>query len=255
MPFHVVIPARYGSTRLPAKPLLEIGGKPMIQWVVEQACRSGADEVIVATDDARIAAAVTDPRGGERSLAMMTRADHPSGTDRIAEVATSRGWAGTALVVNVQGDEPQIPPALIDQVAEVLRADVHADLATLCTPILSREDYLNPNVVKVVRAADGAALYFSRAPIPWVRDEASLPADSPGSYAHAYRHLGIYAYRVETLLRMTALPVSSLEAIEKLEQLRAMEAGMRIAVGVARVVPAGGVDTGEDIERLRARLG
>ncbi len=246
MSFNVVIPARYGSTRLPAKPLLEIAGKPMIQWVVEAACRSGAAEIVVATDDERIAAAVTDPRGGNHSLAVMTRAEHPSGTDRIAEVAKIRGWSGGTLVVNVQGDEPQLPPELIDQVAGLLETDRKADLATLCTPIGNREEFLNPNVVKVVRAADGAALYFSRAPIPHVRD------GDPCSFAGAYRHLGIYAYRVEALLRMTSLPVSRLEACEKLEQLRALEAGMRIAVGIASRVPAIGVDTREDIERLRA---
>jgi 3-deoxy-manno-octulosonate cytidylyltransferase (CMP-KDO synthetase) len=255
MPFHVVIPARYGSTRLPAKPLLDIGGKPMIQWVVEAACRSGADEVIVATDDARIAAAVRDPRGGSQSLAVLTRIDHASGTDRIAEVARSRGWDVATVVVNVQGDEPQLPPELIDQVAGLLDADPRAAIATLCTPIRSREEFLDPNVVKVVRAADDAALYFSRAPIPFVRDADLLAADSSAIYAHACRHLGIYAYRVDALLRMTALSVSTLEATEKLEQLRAMEAGMRITVGNACRVPGIGVDTAEDVERLRQHIG
>jgi len=245
MPFHVVIPARYGSTRLPGKPLLDIGGRPMIQWVVDAACRSSATEVLVATDDARIAAAVADPRG-HGSPAVLTRADHPSGTDRIAEVARLRGWSDDTIVVNVQGDEPQIPPALIDQVANLLVRDSRADLATLCTPIENAEEFANPNVVKVVSSADGAALYFSRAPIPHVRD-----ADTAG-HAGAFRHLGIYAYRVSALLRLTALPVSRLEALEKLEQLRALEAGMRIAVAVASARPGVGVDTPEDIERLRA---
>ncbi|MEQ1579740.1 MAG: 3-deoxy-manno-octulosonate cytidylyltransferase [Steroidobacteraceae bacterium] len=253
MSFKVVIPARYGSTRLPAKPLLEIGGKPMIQWVVEQACLAQADEVVVATDDARIAAAVKDPRGGQQAMAMMTRADHASGTDRIAEVAQARGWSDATVVVNVQGDEPQMPPALIDQVAALLVADPRADLATLCTPVTSAEEFLNHNIVKVVRAADGAALYFSRAPVPFDRD-AALAASAPERHAGALRHLGIYAYRVAALLRMTALPVSPLEAKEKLEQLRALEAGMRIAVGVASQVPGIGVDTADDIERLRGSL-
>jgi 3-deoxy-manno-octulosonate cytidylyltransferase (CMP-KDO synthetase) len=248
MSFKVVIPARYGSTRLPAKPLLEIGGKPMIQWVVEQACRSRADEIVVATDDARIAAVVKDPRGGPQAMAVMTRADHASGTDRIAEVAKSRGWSGDTVVVNVQGDEPQIPPALINQVAALLVADPRADLATLCTPVTNLEEFRNPNIVKVVRARDGAALYFSRAPIPHGRDVA---AGSDAAFAGAFRHLGIYAYRVDALLRMTALSVSPLEAAEKLEQLRALEAGMRIAVGVAEQSPGIGIDTAEDIERLR----
>ena len=248
MSFKVVIPARYGSTRLPAKPLLEIGGKPMIQWVVEQACRSHADEVVVATDDARIAAVVKDPRGGLQAMAVMTRADHASGTDRIAEVANSRGWSGDTVVVNVQGDEPQLPPALINQVAALLVADSRADLATLCTPVTNLEEFRNPNIVTVVRARDGAALYFSRAPIPHGRDVA---AGSDAAFAGAFRHLGIYAYRVDALLRMTALSVSPLEATEKLEQLRALEAGMRIAVGVAEQSPGIGIDTAEDIERLR----
>lgn len=247
MSFHVVIPARYGSTRLPAKPLLDIGGKPMIQWVVEAACRSGAGEVIVATDDARIADAVTDPRGGRQPISVMTRTDHASGTDRIAEVARLRGWDSTTIVVNVQGDEPQLPPALIDQVAGLLASDAGADLATLCTPIVGHEEFVNPNVVKVAIAADGGALYFSRSSIPHARD-----VGGSAGYSHAFRHLGIYAYRVSALLRLTALPVSPLEAIEKLEQLRALEAGMRIAVGVASMRPGIGVDTPEDIQRLRA---
>ena len=248
MSFKVVSPARYGSTRLPAKPLLDIGGKPMIQWVVEQASRSHAEEVVVATDDVRIASVVKDPRGGQQMMAVMTRADHASGTDRIAEVAQSRGWSGDTVVVNVQGDEPQIPPALIDQVATLLAADPRADLATLCTPVTSLEEFRNPNIVKVVRARDGAALYFSRAPIPHGRD---VEAGSDAAFAGAFRHLGIYAYRVDALLRMTALTVSTLEAKEKLEQLRALEAGMRIAVGVAQQSPGIGIDTAEDIERLR----
>ena len=248
MSFKVVIPARYGSTRLPAKPLLDIGGKPMIQWVVEQASRSHAEEVVVATDDVRIASVVKDPRGGQQTMAVMTRADHDSGTDRIAEVAKSRGWSGDTVVVNVQGDEPQIPPALIDQVATLLAADPRADLATLWTPVTSLEEFRKPKIVKVVRARDGAALYFSRAPIPHGRD---VEAGSDAAFAGAFRHLGIYAYRVDALLRMTALTVSTLEAKEKLEQLRALEAGMRIAVGVAQQSPGIGIDTAEDIERLR----
>jgi len=252
MSFHVVIPARYGSTRLPAKPLLLLAGKPMVQWVVEQACRSRAGEVIVATDDERIASAVRVPAGVAVPVgALMTRTDHASGTDRIAEVAVARGWAGSAVVVNVQGDEPTFPPALIDQVAALLDADPRADLATLCTPLTRSEEFTNPNIVKVVRAADGSALYFSRAPIPHDRDAGTAMLPPAG----ALRHLGIYAYRVEALLRMTRLPVSALEATEKLEQLRALEAGMRIAVGVAGVVPGIGVDTAADVDRLRAELG
>jgi 3-deoxy-manno-octulosonate cytidylyltransferase (CMP-KDO synthetase) len=161
MSFKVVIPARYGSTRLPAKPLLPLAGKPMVQWVVEQACRSQADEVLVATDDERIAAVVSAPGQARAPVAaVMTRVDHASGTDRIAEVAKARGWTGRTVVVNVQGDEPQMPPALIDQVAALLDADPRADIATLCTPVTRQDEFANPNLVKVVRAADGAALYF-----------------------------------------------------------------------------------------------
>lgn len=249
MRFHVVIPARYGSTRLPGKPLLEIGGRPMIQWVVEAACRSGAEEVIVATDDERIAAAVADPPGHGRALAMMTRGDHASGTDRIAEVAHRRGWAGDVRVVNVQGDEPHLPPALIDQVAALLDGDERAAMATLATPVLGAEEFADPNVVKVVMAGDGSALYFSRAPIPHRRGDAGTTA----AWSSARRHLGIYAYRVEALLRLTSLPVSPLEDCEKLEQLRALEAGLRIVVAEACEVPGPGVDTPADIERARVR--
>ncbi len=255
MSFKVVIPARYGSTRLPAKPLLPIAGRPMIQWVVEQACRSQADEVLVATDDARIAAVIADPPGRRHVQAVMTRADHASGTDRIAEVARARRWSGDTVVVNVQGDEPQMPPVLIDQVAALLASDPRADLATLCTPVTGDDEFTNPNIVKVVRAADGNALYFSRAPIPFDRDASGPAAEPSPRHAGAFRHLGIYAYRVDALLRMTALPVSPLEAREKLVQLRALEAGMRIAVGIASQVPGVGVDTHEDIERLRSEVG
>ena len=169
MAYHVVIPARHASTRLPGKPLLDIGGRTMIQRVVEQAAASGADQVLVATDDQRIAAAVHDPRRPQGSIAVMTDAALPSGTDRVAAVARMRGWADDTIVVNVQGDEPFVPPRLIDQVAALLARDPAAAIATLATPIVSLHDFLDPNVVKVVVAAEGAALYFSRAPIPWWR--------------------------------------------------------------------------------------
>ena len=252
MSFVVVIPARYASTRLPGKSLLDIRGKPMVQWVVEAAVRSGAEEVIVATDDARIAQAVHDPRNPGKSIAVMTRADHPSGTDRIAEVVQIKRWPDTTLVVNVQGDEPQLPPALIEQVAELLVCDASADIATLCTPIASLHEFLDPHVVKVVCADDGAALYFSRAPIPWSRDTAPGDLLSQTSFVGAARHLGIYAYRARALLRMTQSPSSPLEQLEKLEQLRAMQMGMRIVVAPARVVPGVGVDTEADLARARA---
>lgn len=250
MSFKVVIPARYASTRLPGKPLLEIQGKPMVQWVVEAACASAAGEVLVATDEARIAGAVTNPRG-TGSLAVMTSTEHRSGTDRIAEVATLRGWTGDTIVVNVQGDEPQLPPQLINQVAQLLAGHPQAQLATLCTPIESLEEFLNPNVVKVVSADDATALYFSRAPIPWHRDSAPVGLASQTQFGGAMRHLGIYAYRVSALLRLTQLPPGTLELAESLEQLRALQAGMRIVVADAIARPGMGIDTPQDIERIR----
>jgi 3-deoxy-manno-octulosonate cytidylyltransferase (CMP-KDO synthetase) len=252
--FKVVIPARYASTRLPGKPLLEISGRPMVQWVVDAACASGADEVLVATDDARIAAAVTNPRGGD-SLAVVTSAEHRSGTDRVAEVARLRAWDGEVIVVNVQGDEPQMPSQLINQVAQLLADHPQAHLATLCTPIESLEEFLNPNVVKVVSADTAAALYFSRAPIPWHRDAAPAGFNSQTQYAGAMRHLGIYAYRVSALLRLTQLPPSSLELAESLEQLRALQAGMCIVIAIATTQPGMGIDTPQDIERIRHIFG
>jgi len=251
MSFVVVIPARYAATRLPGKPLLDIGGKPMVQWVVEAATKSRATEVLVATDDTRIAHAVHDPREPNKTIAILTRAEHPSGTDRIAEVAQRYRWSNETIVVNVQGDEPHIPPAVIDQVAELLEKDSRADMATLCTPLASIREMLDPNVVKVVSADDGAALYFSRAPIPWARDTAPSDLMSQTSYAQGFRHLGIYAYRVNALLRLTQSPPSQLEKIERLEQLRALQLGMRIAVAQAVVVPGVGVDTAADLERAR----
>jgi len=257
MAFHVVIPARHASTRLPAKPLLELGGRPMIQWVIEAALRSGAQDVLVATDDERIAAAAVDPRVPERSLAIMTREDHASGTDRIAEVAATRGWDARTIVVNVQGDEPLLPSVLIDQVAALLARDVRADIATLCTPVKCIEEFLDPNAVKVVTALDGAALYFSRAPIPWHRDGVASPAEGVAGqtrFAGAQRHLGIYAYRVAALRRVTQMAVGELEMAEKLEQLRALQAGMRVVVDVACVSPPAGIDTLADLERTRALM-
>lgn len=248
--FKVVIPARYGSTRLPGKPLLAINGKPMVQWVVDAACDSAADEVLVATDDQRIVDAVINPRGAS-TIAVLTSSEHRSGTDRIAEVASMRGWSQDTIVVNVQGDEPQMPAELIEQVASLLAAKPDAQLATLCTPIASLEEFLNPNVVKVVSADDATALYFSRAPIPWHRDGAPEGLSSQTQFKGAQRHLGIYAYRVAALLRLTQLPPGSLEQAESLEQLRAQQAGMRIVVAPAVTHPGMGIDTPQDIERIR----
>ncbi len=253
MAFHVVIPARFASTRLPGKPLLDIGGRPMIQRVVERACASGADAVLVATDDQRIAAAVSDPRQPGTSIAVMTDPELPSGTDRVAAVAAARGWSDDTIVVNVQGDEPFLPPGLIDQVAALLEADPAAGIATLAVPIESLEQFLDPNVVKVVTAEDGAALYFSRAPIPWTRDGAQGGCASQQDHGEALRHIGIYAYRAGTLRRMTRLQPTSLELREKLEQLRALQNGMRIVVGICVEAPGPGVDTPLDLERARLR--
>ena len=253
MSFKVVIPARYGSARLPAKPLLNLGGRPMIQWVIDAAMQSGADEVIVATDDERIAAVAIDPRT-QQSIAVMTDAQHLSGTDRLAEVASKRGWGERTIVVNVQGDEPQLPPLLVGQVASLLEKHPDAHIATLSTPITDLHEFLDPNAVKVVTAANGVALYFSRAPIPWNRDGGSQGLTSQTRFTGAQRHLGIYSYRVDALRRMTALPPSELELTEKLEQLRALQAGMKVVVGVASVSPPAGIDTQADLDRVRATL-
>ena len=253
MAFHVVIPARFAATRLPGKPLLDIGGRPMIQRVVERACASGADEVLVATDDQRISAVVSDPRGRGTAIAMMTDPDLPSGTDRVAAVAAARGWSDDTIVVNVQGDEPFLPPRLVDQVAALLAADPAAGIATLAAPIESLEQFLDPNVVKVVTANDGAALYFSRAPIPWTRDGAQGGLASQQDYGEAMRHVGIYAYRARTLRRMTRWSPTSLERREKLEQLRALQNGVRIVVAACVEAPGPGVDTPLDLERARLR--
>jgi len=251
--FHVVIPARHASTRLPGKPLLDIGGRTMIQRVVERASRSSADLVLVATDDARIAAAVSDPREAGRPIAVMTDSSLPSGTDRVAAVAHEQGWPASTIVVNVQGDEPFVPPALIDQAARLLADDATAGIATLATPIESLDEFLDPNVVKVVLADDNAALYFSRAPIPWPRDGARAGLASQAEFGGALRHIGLYAYRVSALARLTSLPPSRLEQQEKLEQLRALQAGVRIRVALCVERPGPGIDTDADLARARVR--
>jgi 3-deoxy-manno-octulosonate cytidylyltransferase (CMP-KDO synthetase) len=251
--FHVIIPSRYASTRLPGKPLLDIGGRPMIQRVVEQACASGADRVVVATDDVRIAAAVRDPRDRNDVLAVTTDPSLPSGTDRVAAAAAALGWDDDTVVVNVQGDEPFMPPALVDQAAELLLGDESAAVATLATPIRSLEEFMDQNVVKVVTALDGGALYFSRSPIPCNRDGVAEGRSGRRGFAGAMRHVGIYAYRVGALRRLTSLPPSDLELREKLEQLRALQNAMRIVVGPCRQPPGEGVDTEEDLRQARQR--
>jgi len=248
--FRVVIPARYGSTRLPGKVLLAIAGKPMVQWVHERACAAGADEVLIATDDERIASVAR----GFGAAAVRTAPDHASGTDRIAEVARVRGWAAADVVVNLQGDEPLMPPAVITQVARLLVEHPQAQIATLATPIVSLDELMNPNVVKVVTDARGLALYFSRAPIPWNRDGAQAGLGSQCDPGGARWHRGLYAYRVGSLLRLARLPRGTLEAREHLEQLRALEHGMSIVVGDAVEEPGPDVNTLADLERVATRL-
>lgn len=250
MSFKVVIPARHASSRLPGKPLADIAGKPMVVRVAERAAESGAAEILVATDHAEVCAAVE--RHG--FAAVMTRDDHASGTDRIAEVAAQRGWADDIVVVNVQGDEPCIEPELINQVAIELASDAEASMATACHPITAPEEFLNPNIVKVVRDARGHALYFSRAPIPWPRDAFAAGRDSLPNGLPAMRHIGIYAYRVAFLRRYGTLGVSSLEQYEALEQLRVLWHGFRIRVAETIHAPEGGVDTPEDLERIRCKF-
>lgn len=245
MDFRIVIPARLASTRLPNKPLADLGGKPMVVRVAERARLSGASEVIVATDAPVIAAACAD----HGVTAVMTLATHPSGTDRIAEVTRKMQWPDDAVVVNVQGDEPLIEPELIAATAE--RIDQDTPMATAAHPIGTAEDLFNPNIVKVALDAKGRALYFSRAPIPWERSAfAARPAVLPKGY-QALRHIGIYAFRNRFLQAYAAMPPSPLEQAEALEQLRVLWHGYAIAVYVSQRVPAAGVDTSEDLERVR----
>jgi 3-deoxy-manno-octulosonate cytidylyltransferase (CMP-KDO synthetase) len=246
MGFTILVPARLASTRLPDKPLADIAGLPMIVRVAQRAEQSSAAQVVVATDSARIADACS--QHGVR--AVLTRADHPSGSDRLAEACEHLGLAGDDLVVNVQGDEPLIEPALIDAVATLLRERPHASMSTAAHPIESVADFTNPNVVKVVLQADGLALYFSRAPIPWWRDGftqgiAALPQPAP------LRHVGIYGYRAGFLREFPRMPPAPVESCEALEQLRALWHGHRIAVHVSDSAPGAGVDTPEDLERVR----
>lgn len=248
MRFTVVLPARHASQRLPGKPLADLAGKPLILHACACAARSGAARVIVATDDARIQQAC-EKAGVE---VQMTAAGHASGTDRIAEVAQRLDWDDDELVVNLQGDEPMMPPANIEQAAKLLESG--ADMSTLCTPIYDLAEFLNPNVVKVVADGQGRALYFSRAPIPWNRDGAVSGSGSQQQHNGALRHIGIYGYRVGALKRLSATPPCELEQLEKLEQLRALYLGMHIALDVAREIPGPSVDTPEDLKRVAALL-
>jgi 3-deoxy-manno-octulosonate cytidylyltransferase (CMP-KDO synthetase) len=246
--FHVIIPARFGSARLPGKPLALIGERPLIQWVWQRAVDSGAASVLIATDDERIQAAVS--KFGADCL--MTSAHHSSGTDRIAEAVRARGFAADDIIVNLQGDEPTMPAEVVAKTAQALRDVTSRDIATAVAPVASLREFLDPNCVKALRANDGRALYFSRAPVPWPRD--GIVDHQPISFAGAWRHIGIYAYRVRSLLQFAEWLPTPLETTEKLEQLRALEHGMHIHLVTLAYSPPAGVDTPEDLERARGAL-
>lgn len=242
--FKIVIPARYASSRFPGKPLAMLAGHPMLWHAWQQAAATGCDEIVIATDDERIRDAATE-FGAD---VVMTSEDCESGTDRIAEVAEKRGWSDETIIVNLQGDEPLTPPKIIEQVAFNLSQHKQAGIATLCSAIRSRDDFHNPNIVKVLFDHEGLALYFSRAPIPWPRDcEDGIPVN-------AFRHIGLYAYRADFLNHWLTMPHSSLENTEKLEQLRAMQSGVRIHVAEACSVPAHGVDTPAQLAELELHM-
>jgi len=243
--FKVVIPARYASTRLPGKPLLELAGRPMLQYVHERSLQSGANEVIIATDDQRIAAAAQ----GFNATVCMTSSEHSSGTERLAEVVGIQGWDDDDIIVNVQGDEPLIPVVLIKQIASDLANHTDAPVATLAYPIQSTTEAADPHVVKVVLDRQGYALYFSRASIPCHRDTPGVDTSDT-----ALRHIGLYAYRAGFLKHYMQMEPSPLESIEKLEQLRVLWHGMKIHVGIASEIPGHGVDTREDLARVDALL-
>ncbi|NJD07473.1 MAG: 3-deoxy-manno-octulosonate cytidylyltransferase [Methylococcaceae bacterium] len=250
-PCKIVIPARYGSSRLPGKPLLPIAGKPMIVHVCERALEAGCGEVFVATDDHRIAEAVD----GVGVTAVMTREDHNSGSERIAEVADRLGWSDTELVINLQGDEPAMDPDLIRQLADALSREKVAKVATLAAPIENIAEVFNPNTVKVVLDGQGYSLYFSRAPIPYYRNGFSADRVNLPEARCWLRHIGIYGYFVGFLRRYIVAPVSELERVECLEQLRILFMGERIRVIQVDQAPEAGVDTAEDLARVRAGLG
>lgn len=249
--FCVAIPARYGSTRLPGKPLRQLDGRPMLEHAFRQAVASGAEEVIIATDDERIREAAK----GFGASVYMTATTHSSGTDRLAEVVERRGWPDDTVIVNLQGDEPLMPPALLRQVAAGLATHGDAGIATLCTPIHTLDEVFNPHVVKVVLNAQGYALYFSRAPIPY--DRAAFAESQNGSTSSSpvcgyFRHIGLYAYRAAQLRRFPDLSACPLEQTEALEQLRALWHGIPIYVQEAQSIPPPGVDTEADLARLQA---
>ncbi|TCB46751.1 3-deoxy-manno-octulosonate cytidylyltransferase [Acinetobacter terrestris] len=242
---HIVIPARFASSRLPGKPLLAIHGRPMILRVVDQAKKvAGFDDLCVATDDERIAEVCR----AEGVDVVITSADHPSGTDRLSEVARIKGWASEDIIVNVQGDEPLLPAQLVQQVAQLLESQPESSMSTLCEPIHSLDEFHRDSIVKVVMSKYNQALYFSRATIPYDRDSAKQ--DIQELHSQAYRHLGLYAYRVNLLQEYVSWDMGVLEKLESLEQLRVLENGHRIAIAVAEANLPPGVDTQADLDRL-----
>lgn len=249
-PFVVAIPARYAASRLPGKPLRLLGGEPLVLHVARRALAAGADEAWVATDDERIARALD---GSGVRIAMTSR-DHASGTDRLAECAAIAGWDDATIVVNLQGDEPFAPASGLRAAVDAL-ASSGAEMATLATPVRDAATLFDPNAVKLVRAGNGDALYFSRAPIPWPRDAFGRSRDALPEGGHWLRHIGLYAYRAGFLRRFAAMPPGTLERVESLEQLRALEAGFRIAVALAPEDFPPGIDTPEDLVRAEATLG
>lgn len=248
--FKVVIPARYASTRLMGKPLLPIAGKPMIEHVCQRAREAQAEEIVVATDDQRIA----DTVSALGINAVMTNPNHQSGTERLAEVAQLCGWSGDTIIVNLQGDEPLIPPDYIRNLATALANQHQASCATLAAAIEDNEEIFNPNAVKVVLDRHGHALYFSRAPIPWERGRFSHTGGEPSGAMPYLRHIGMYAYTVDFLKRYVAWEASPLEAVESLEQLRILWQGDKVLVNIVEKTPPAGVDTAEDLARVERVL-
>ncbi len=244
--YKIVIPARYASTRLPAKLLSEVNGKPLLFYTWQCAQQAQASEVVIATDDQRI----FEVAKGFGASVVMTQKDHQSGTDRIAEVSKIFNWVGDEIVVNLQGDEPLTPPEILDQVAANLQANPACAMATLCTPIENQDDWQNPNIVKVVRDHLQQAVYFSRAPIPFCREK----SEQKLLQQQQFRHVGIYAYRVALLQAFSNWQPSPLEKIERLEQLRILYYGQKIHVDIAQALPGHGVDTEEDLQRLKETM-
>lgn len=244
MHYHIIIPARYASTRLPGKPLRQLAGKPILQHVYEQACKSSAQSVVIATDDQRI----KEVAEGFGADVCMTSDKHNSGTERLAEVISNKEFNDDEIIINMQGDEPLMPPACLDQIARLLIHDSDCKMASLCEPIKTAEDLFNPNIVKVVLNSNKHALYFSRAPIPWHRDNfAQKTTELPANAEEYYRHIGLYAYRAGFIQQYLELAPSPLEKIESLEQLRVLWHGYKIAMDVAHEPPGPGIDTEQDL--------